>query len=584
MSKPTIQFIFKENPDGSRTAIDSQNFFNCSSEETKSWNTPEKERFFEERVAIENDKIRYLCGGCLKPVVIRGGGPDGYFKMHFRHRNKISDECPFEDSPILCEKEINKLKYKGAQESPLHENLKLFISNTLEKSGYDVEIEKTINITGDKRRRPDVLGHDLLNDRYIVFEIQLSTTYLHVINDRMKDYKSIGYYVIWIFDEFAPHLFTTQDTSQFHNNNIFVLDDEMRKLSEERGNLHLKCYYLKYKDTGKSIPMSYREEKIVILSDLIFNSEKGVYFFDSKGNRKEIETVITKRKNSEKGNSFTIKKLQNIEPLENEDVKRIIQLFESSEDYKELINEIFEEGLEQMITPSNIFVYFQWLELLLDLKYLKKYEILKMKLRDSLIYDKEFNSTFIWGWCYFDILNHPDIIKDKQFLYSIYHLGFEPDFHQRKLIEIKAKETLLAITPGANDISGKACQALNNCYLMKIINYGSTAKEKQELIKYYWDNFSFVACVIAITTERFIEFKFSNIVSYCNFVQDHLPHFCKTYMSIIDKLPPEIIRPKLVSKKGVDHYLKLKMKSKDQEVPPIMDKILSIIIPKVWNK
>lgn len=63
MKKPTIKTIFKELEDGSRVEISSEDYFDCTSPYTHLWNTSDKERFFEERVAIEMNKSHYYCGG-----------------------------------------------------------------------------------------------------------------------------------------------------------------------------------------------------------------------------------------------------------------------------------------------------------------------------------------------------------------------------------------------------------------------------------------------------------------------------------------------------------------------------------------
>lgn len=244
MANPTIKFVFFVNPDGSRTEIESVDFFGCTSPRTSRWNTPDKERFHEERVAIEKGEVKYICGRCLNPVVIRGGREEEGVTMHFRHKGDAPKDCPFEDNRTLSEQQIRAFKYKGLQESERHERLKSFIASIFENKGFEVAVEKVLNINHNQFRRPDVLVYDPLIQKHIVFEIQMSTTFLHVIVERMRDYSSIDHPVVWIFNKFKPEEYTTKDTYQFQNYNVFILDDEMMQLSLKNGMLTLKVYYL----------------------------------------------------------------------------------------------------------------------------------------------------------------------------------------------------------------------------------------------------------------------------------------------------------------------------------------------------
>ena len=103
MAKPTIEFVFKENSDGSRTEIESADFFGCTSPYTFRWNTTDKERFHEERIAIESGEVKYVCGGCQTPVVLRGGRNEEGVTMHFRHKGDAPEDCPFEEGQTLSE-------------------------------------------------------------------------------------------------------------------------------------------------------------------------------------------------------------------------------------------------------------------------------------------------------------------------------------------------------------------------------------------------------------------------------------------------------------------------------------------------
>ncbi|MCH5223130.1 MAG: hypothetical protein J1E82_03745 [Muribaculaceae bacterium] len=579
MSKPTIQFVFRENSNGSRIAIESEDFFECTCELTQRWDTPEKERFHEERIAIENNKVTYLCGGCLNPVVIRGGGSN--FRLHFKHKHTPPSNCIFEDSFQLTEEEIRERKYHGLQESSLHERLKLFIAKILEKKGYQTEVEKTLTINKNQRRRPDVLCKDLRTDRNLVFEIQMSTTFLHVIVDRMKDYFSIGYHVIWIFNEFQPDLYTTKDTYQFQNNNIFILDEEMITLSSQNNELYLKCVYLTYYDSDKISPGTKWEEKIITMNDLTFDCTKGVYYFDSKANRIEIEDKLREREELKQKGKEVFDKLKSLIPIDKQEFYFLKMMYESSPESVSIIEEIIEDTIGKRIDKDNIFVFFQWLEILNQLNYAEKYKFLKAKIKDVLRYDPDIKSQYFWGGEIFKILNHPDIIGDPFYLYSLYHLGYIPDEDEAIIIEKKVRDIYRKIKSEPNNVTEFGV-SLNHFYLLSIAKHSKLRHENQNLLELYYENFPFIACIVAITTKQFIELNYNNLCEFYNHVINNYKRFCKIFIRVIDN--SNIKEKDLISKKGLNHYQRIKLLSKNQIIPTNMDKLMSIIIPKNWNK
>lgn len=580
MANPTIKFVFKENPDGSRTDIESDDFFGCTSPYTQRWNTVDKERFHEERIAIEKGEVIYLCGGCLKPVVLRGGRTEEGVTMYFRHKGDAPEDCPFEEGHSLSERQIRALKYKGKQESFLHEKLKCFIATTVEREGFEVDIEKTLKINSHQSRRPDVLAHNPFTQQNIVFEIQMSTTFLNVVVGRMSDYSSINYSVIWVFNEFEPEVYTTKDTYQFQNNNVFVLDDEMMNLSSENNKLTFRVYYLEYEDIGESSPKSVWKNTIVTLTDLTFDSEKGVYYFDSKINRQRVISRIEQRERLYSSISNGLSKLKSISHLEQSEIDAICS--SSEDDMDRRIEDAINEGLQnEKIMPQNISSIFQWLEILNHRKLRSKYEEVKSYVRYEILSNSDYRESQVWNWDGFNIFNHPSIIEDVRFLFSLYHLGYWPDEDDAALIK-EIMEDEYKNTQRDQKASDQFLFSLTHFFLLKITIESANFRERKELLDLYFDSFSFISCVIAVTMRRFVEHDFSNIIGFCNYVWNHCNSLCKVFLRVIDNsnIDPKI----LISKKGVNHYAKIKIASKNQDIDESMDRLLSIIIPKVWNK
>ncbi|MDE6512846.1 MAG: hypothetical protein K2L05_01520, partial [Muribaculaceae bacterium] len=386
MTNPTIKFVFKENPDGSRTDIASNDFFGCTSAYTKRWNTIDKERFHEERIAIEKGEVKYLCGACCKPVVLRGGRSEEGVTMYFRHKGDAPEDCPFEEGRSLSEQQMRALKYKGKQESLLHERLKCFIATALDEEGFEVEIEKTQRINQSQSRRPDVLAHNPLTQQNIVFEIQMSTTFLKDVVGRMSDYSSIDYSVIWVFNQFEPEVYTTKDTYQFQNNNVFILDNEMMDLSLKNKKLTFRVYYLEYEDAGTPSPKSEWKNAIVTLTDLTFDSKQGVYFFDAKKSRDQIISKIERREITFRNLHGGLSKISDLERLDQAEIDAIIT--SSDEDIEGRIRDSIRHGLFYgEITRQNFTSLFQWLEILKRRAMNSDYKEVTSLIKNEIVFD-----------------------------------------------------------------------------------------------------------------------------------------------------------------------------------------------------
>lgn len=498
--------------------------------------------------------------------------------MHFRHKGDAPEDCPFEEGQTLSEEQIRVLKYKGLQESLLHDKLKCFIALVLEKQGYRVSIEKTLRINPKQSRRPDVLAINLTNQRSIVFEIQMSTTFLNVVVGRMTDYSSINHSVVWIFHKFEPEVYTTKDTYQFQNNNVFILDDEMMHLSLKNNMLTLMAHYLEYEDIGESSPKSEWKNKIVTLDDLIFDSKEGVYYFDSKANRDQVIAKIEQRERFYNNICSGLSKISSLVQLDQSEIDAICS---SSDEYIDIqIEDSIKKGLYGEITRHNITSLFQWIEIMKRRGIDYKYENVKSIVRNEIFSKSEYKEFHIFSWGGFNLCNHPSIIEDIHFLFSLYHLGYCPDENDADIIEKTMKDEYRK-TQRDKKASDKFLYSLTHFFLLKITVESSSIREKKDLINLYHENFSFISCVIAVTVRRFVEHNFSNLIGFCNYVWNHCNSLCKVFLRVVDNT--EIDSEILVGKKGIDHYNRIKIAAQSQSISPTMDRLLSIIIPKVWN-
>ena len=148
------------------------------------------------------DAMRFKCAICNKPLYLsrRSEGPKNRW---FSHDGK-SENCPWYDGSRLSPDVIKALIYRGQQEGVKHRKLKQFIAYWLSKdpSVSNISQEQTTFSQVVKRewRRPDVKC--LYRGLPVVFEIQLSYTFLSVVMERDNFYKREGIYIIWVFEEF----------------------------------------------------------------------------------------------------------------------------------------------------------------------------------------------------------------------------------------------------------------------------------------------------------------------------------------------------------------------------------------------
>lgn len=261
------------------------------------------------QLSIKSDMPKYKCPYCDQKVNICGRrvfskSKTVYFFSHF----KDSDNCPIKTGTGLTIKEILAKKYKGYEESKLHYDLKHFIAESLqdykskEKGFHNTVVEKTFqnkNVS-DEWRRPDVTSQ--FNEKGLVFELQLSTTFLSVVLDREVFYKLHNTYIIWVFVFFDLRenwqKLMEKDIYYSHKRNVFVLDEDAKQLSLDRRELILKCYWQTPLINENKVEIKWHM-KLVSMNELTFSeSNYEVFYYNSDNdffnisNPKEQELIF----------------------------------------------------------------------------------------------------------------------------------------------------------------------------------------------------------------------------------------------------------------------------------------------------
>lgn len=267
--------------------IDADEFFNKPMDELEKWRT-----LFQE--CISQNKRRFVCPKCFEMIRISGKGDERGVPSFFTHKND-SVFCQ-RTTTGLSEDEINRRKYALVGQSQRHKILKqqlcdcLNATNSIALGVQNVETEKRVysSLPFFNYRQPDVQID--FQDMHIVFEIQLSTTFLSVINERDTFYRLNGYYIIWVFNfednkRFVDLNNLAMKDIYFANKwNAFIFDEDARQWSRERKQLVLKCNWL---DPDLSWHHKNTKERFggepVTLDNLKFDEDTfKPYFFDAE--------------------------------------------------------------------------------------------------------------------------------------------------------------------------------------------------------------------------------------------------------------------------------------------------------------
>ena len=240
---------------------------------------------------------------------------------------KDSEACPIKTNNKLTAEEILAMKFNGQKEGLAHKNNKIFIRDILvsDSTFENTQMEKTFreeNKTGIAKmwRRPDVSTFHIANKVNIVFELQVSTTFINVIIDREKFYQKNNAYIAWVFLEFDATKFTELDIAFANKSNALVLDEESKAMAIEHNKLHFRCYYRKPFILGKSQTIDHVwDSEIVSIDELTFDEGNMKLFYFDTGQaetelNKEIK-VLKEAAKKEKEEKLRLAKLERSKPL-----------------------------------------------------------------------------------------------------------------------------------------------------------------------------------------------------------------------------------------------------------------------------
>ncbi len=189
----------------------------------------------------------FLCGCCKQPIKICGNKDGSGERFHFRHV-VANSECDYYNGVQYSAEQLKAMIFNGRTEGKEHRRVKSIVSGALqnEPDVENVAVEEVLKKVGHNWRKPDIRAD--FKDKTVVFEVQLSPIFHHVILERDKDYRAAGKYICWLFDSVASDdpLMRQVDAWGDNNYNIFAFDAAAEEATEASGRLHLTVKYYKY--------------------------------------------------------------------------------------------------------------------------------------------------------------------------------------------------------------------------------------------------------------------------------------------------------------------------------------------------
>ena len=257
--------------------------------------------------AISINSPRLVCPICHQMVRLSGRKTERGKVTFFSHLYD-SDACYIKTTTGMTREQIEARKYALEAESDRHKFLKKTISQLLQseasvKKGIsDVKVEK--NVTSPlpylRWRRPDIQAK--YNGLNLVFEIQLSTTFVSTIVDRDIFYRLNNYFIIWVFnfDDNQEYVnlsnLMCKDIYYANKRNVFIFDKDAQRESINKDELIFKCDWLDPDNTWHFRDHRERENgHFVSIDQLTYDNETSkpfVYDADKEYFKSHPEAIV----------------------------------------------------------------------------------------------------------------------------------------------------------------------------------------------------------------------------------------------------------------------------------------------------
>ncbi len=240
---------------------------------------------------ISEGEPKFTCAVCGTALHINSMKASRRF--YFKHSHE-DGTCPIKTREALSQEEIDARRYNGAKESKEHRAMKEWIRMSLAMDPEFSDIQTEQPWKGKQTggyRRPDVRG--TYRDVPVVFEVQLSSTYVNVMAARKRFYLAEGAMLLWVFAEFDEALRAMVQEDVFYNNNqnAFLVTADTVTASREQGKLMLECVW---REPVTPTVVKTLTRRVVAFDQLTLKqSAQQVYFYDFYGERGKLEEAQT---------------------------------------------------------------------------------------------------------------------------------------------------------------------------------------------------------------------------------------------------------------------------------------------------
>lgn len=619
MSKnPTIHTYF-DNRDGQMIARESASFFNCDYDpihkDVRTAFLSEQRTAAKRKEAIDTRRT-FLCGCCKRPLKIVGGTENGKKCFHFMHIEVPPEgDCDYYEKVPFSKEEIKAMLFHGRTESLQHRQAKAAISSVLtsEPDLVNVAVEEVAKNIGKSWRKPDIRAD--FEDKTVVFEVQLSPIFHHVILERNDAYRENGWYICWIFDDVNEDHPIMRELDAWVNNNynLFGFDDKAKAATANSGRLHLtvKYYVFSIIEDGINSRLSGKwQTETVQFSDLTFDAnQRMVYLHDSNSEKQEclrrIENVIAEcKKQIEEAERLA---QIEIERQKEEKRKRLIEERRIEEerqricqDKEDVIDFIY--NIPDCVFPTEMF----WL-ILEHLDQISE-EGINMLLSNIESNIKYFEADAINKWlkvvC--EIVNRKDNgIQTAKYLWNEAIFTFEKSNNKIKYLSLKdyfavmgisdysralkllikpidddTSDWLSSIFPSNPDFEYYAPLIILNRY------YQANRNIPERIAIFFAEKTKEIWCLISAQQGESFGYEKMNLKQVTNLVCNSYPFIAPLFLHLIDRngYAPLLSEVKTKpGKKPVNHYQRLKECVANYPVPQLISlrlEELDIMFPK----
>lgn len=248
---------------------------------------------------------KYVCKYCGQMVKISGRRTERGAATFFSHL-RDSDDCDYKTTTGRTKREIEREKYSKCNEGERHKKLKALLATFLHRTSGVTNVRTENTMPGNHPilnwRRPDVAVS--YRGQEIVFELQLSSSFVSVITERDLFYRLNKKFIIWVFnfDDQSEYVnlnnMVVKDVFYNHKLNIFVFDKAAQDESVKRGELILKCNWIRPDGSWAYPNINNSEElggRFVSLSELTYSNDYKPYYYDAEKEYVEQNPTFAQR-------------------------------------------------------------------------------------------------------------------------------------------------------------------------------------------------------------------------------------------------------------------------------------------------